>query len=182
MDGRFGWNLFEGKTVEINYDKNCLIIHSKLPKQMKGYVKSELEFMESFVCINGAIKIGSNVYPGLFLMDTGSDQAIILDKDWTARQQFPHDSLKLIKSSTLKDPRGVSYETKIVEMPCIKLNGFELRNIPTYMLSSRNPVGFEVNYLGNDLLKRFNMILDFKNDVVYLKPNGLMKLEYRQSS
>lgn len=182
MDGRFGWNLFEGKTVEINYDKNCLIIHSKLPKQMKGYVRSELEFMESFVCINGAIKIGSNVYPGRFLMDTGSDQAIILDKDWTARQQFPHDSLKLIKSSTLKDPRGVSYETKIVEMPCIKLNGFELRNIPTYMLSSRNPVGFEVNYLGNDLLKRFNMILDFKNDVVYLKPNGLMKLEYRQSS
>lgn len=182
MDGRFGWNLFEGKTVEINYDKNCLIIRSGLPKQMKGYVKSELEFMEFFVCINGAIKIGSNVYAGRFLMDTGSDQAIILDKDWTARQQFPHDSLKLIKSSTLTDPRGVSYETKVVEMPRFKLNGFELRNIPAYILSSRNPVGFEVNYLGNDLLKRFNMILDFKNDAVYLKPNGLMKLEYRQSS
>jgi hypothetical protein len=182
MDGRFGWNLFEGNMVEINYDKNCLIIHSELPKQMKGYVRSELEFMESFVCINGVIKIGANNYPGRFLMDTGSDQAMILDKDWTARQQFPEDSLKLIRSSTLKDPRGVSYETKIVEMPGLKLNGFELRHIPAYMLSSKNPVGFEVNYLGNDLLKRFNMILDFKNDVVYLKPNGFMKVQYRQSS
>lgn len=182
MDGRFGWNLFEGKKVEINYDNNCLIIHSELPKHMKGYVRSELEFMESFVCINGVIKIGANAYPGLFLMDTGSDQAMILDRDWTARQQFPEDSLKLIKSSTLKDPRGVSYETKIVRMPCLKLNGFELRSIPAYLLSGKNPVGFEVNYLGNDLLKRFNMILDFKNDAVYLKPNGLMKLGYRQSS
>ncbi len=182
MDGRFGWNLFEGKKVEINYDKHCLIIHSELPKQMKGYVRSELEFMESFVCINGVIKIGANAYPGRFLMDTGSDQAMILDKDWTARQHFPEDSLRLIKSSSLKDPRGVSYETKIVRMPCLKLNGFELRNIPAYILSGRNPVGFEVNYLGNDLLKRFNLILDFKNDHVYLKPNGLMKLEYRQSS
>ncbi|MCZ8286850.1 MAG: hypothetical protein O9353_15460, partial [Bacteroidia bacterium] len=182
MDGRFGWNLFEGKKVEINYDKNCLIIHSELPKQMKGYVRSDLEFLESFVCIKGMITIGANAYPGLFLMDTGSDQAMILDKDWTDRQQFPQDSLKLIKSSTLKDPRGVSYETKIVEMSGITVNGFELRNIPAYMLSSKNPVGFEVNYLGNDLLKRFNMILDFKNDAVYLKPNSLMKLAYRQSS
>jgi hypothetical protein len=182
MDGRFGWNLFEGKKVEINYDKNCLIIHSELPKQMKGYVRSDLEFLESFVCIKGMITIGANAYPGLFLMDTGSDQAMILDKDWTDRQQFPQDSLKLIKSSTLKDPRGVSYETKIVEMSGITVNGFELRNIPAYMLSSKNPVGFEVNYLGNDLLKRFNMILDFKKDAVYLKPNGLMKLAYRQSS
>lgn len=179
MDGRFGWNLFEGKSVEINYNKHCLVIHPKLPKQMKGYVKSDLEFMESFVCMKGAIQIGAHNYNGYFLMDTGSDQAMILDSSWVARQHFPKDSLKLIRTSSLKDPRGVTYETRTVQVPHIILNGFTLTNIPAYMLSSRNPVGFEVNYLGNDLLKRFNMILDFKNDAVYLKPNQLMSVAYR---
>jgi len=179
MDGRFGWNLFEGKRVEINYDNSCLVIHSKLPKKRKGYVRSELEFKESFVCMKGVIRIGPHEYSGSFLMDTGSDQAMILDSSWVARQHVPKDSLPLIRSSTLKDPRGVSYEARIVQVPQVMLNGFGLTDIPAYLLNSRNPVGFEVNYFGNDLLKRFNMILDFKQDVVYLKPNRLMPVAYR---
>lgn len=181
MDGRFGWNLFEGKTVEINYDRNCLVIHSTLPKNRKGYVKSELEFKESFVCMKGAIEIGARSYAGYFLLDTGSDQAMILDSSWTAKQAFPKDSLKLMRSSSLKDPRGVSYETKTVLVPQFILNGFTLQDIPVYLLNSPNPVGFPVNYLGNDLLKRFNIFLDFKNDAVYLKPNKLLNQAYRHS-
>lgn len=179
MDGRFGWNLFEGKSVEINYDRHCLVIHPALPKKLKGYVKSDLEFMESFVCMKGAVRVGAHNYKGYFLMDTGSDQAIILDSSWAARQHFPKDSLKLIRTSSLKDPRGVTYETRTVEVPHIILNGYTLTAVPAYMLSSRNPVGFEVNYFGNDLLKRFHMILDFKNDAVYLKPNHYMSIAYR---
>ena len=179
MDGRFGWNLFEGKTVEINYDLSCLVIHPKLPKQVKGYVRSELGFIESFVCMKGHISAGLRSFTGYFLMDTGSDQAMILDSAWMARQHFPKDSLTLIRTSSLKDPRGVTYETKTVLVPAITLNGFGLTDVPAYLLNSRNPTGFEVNYLGNDLMKRFNMFLDFKNDEVYLKPNQLMKVAYR---
>ncbi len=179
MDGRFGWNLFEGKSVEINYDNSCLVIHPELPKRLKAYVRSELEFIQSFVCMKGNIRIGTHDYDGLFLMDTGSDQAMVLDSSWTAGYHFPKDSLKLIRSSTLKDPRGVSYETRIVLVPQVMLNGVVLEDVPAYMLSSRSPVGFEINYFGNDLLKRFNMILDFKHDAVYLKPNRLMTVAYR---
>lgn len=181
MDGRFGWNLFEGKNVEIDYDNNLLIISSKLPKSLKGYVKSKMEFVNSFPYVKGTFEIENKKYSGNFLLDTGSDQAIILDSTWASNQNFP-TNLKLIKSSVLKDPRGVKYETKIVLSPLMKINGFELANIPTYLLSSKNPVGFAINYLGNDLLKRFNIILDFKNDYFYLKPNKLMSLKYRENS
>ena len=181
MDGRFGWNLFEGKTVEVNYDRDYLVIHPKLPKGLKGYVRSELEFMESFVCMKGQLTAGLRRYNGYFLMDTGSDQALILDSAWTAKQHFPKDSLTLLRTSSLKDPRGVVYETKTVLVPAVTLNGFELTKVPAFLLGSRNPVGFEVNYLGNDLLKRFNLFLDFKNDAVYLKPNQLMKTAYGKS-
>lgn len=181
MDGRFGWNLFEGKQLEINYDKNILVVHSNLPKALKGYVRSDISFIRSFVCINGSFEIANKTYAGKFLMDTGSDQAMILDSSWVSRNNFP-TNLKLIRTSVLRDPRGVKYETRIVLSPLIRINSFACTNIPTLLLGSNNPVGFEINYLGNDLLKRFNIIFDFKNDQIYMKPNKLTGLKYRENS
>jgi hypothetical protein len=181
MDGRFGWNLFESKTLEINYDQNLLIIHSKPVKIPKGYVRSKLEIIRSFVTAKGSFEIEHKKYTGSFLFDTGSDQAVLLDSTWVSQQNFP-SNLKLLSSTPIYDPRGVKYETKVVLVPALKINGFELTNIPTFMLGSKNPVGFTINYLGDDLLKRFNMILDFKNDYLYLKPNKLINIKYRGNS
>ncbi|WPU98830.1 hypothetical protein SNE26_22710 [Mucilaginibacter sp. cycad4] len=173
MDGRFGWNLFEGKQVEVNYDEKVLVIHTKLQRSLKkGYVKSKIGFTHSFAYASGSFEIGGKSYTGNFLMDTGSEQAAILDSGWVAKNNFPTD-LKLIKSSTISDPRGVKYEMKIVEAPLFRINGFAQTHVPAIILSGRNPMGFEINYLGNGLLKHFNMILDFKNDYLYLKPNKL---------
>lgn len=177
MDGRFGWNLFEGKIVEIDYDNNRLIVQSKLPKAVKGYRRSKLAFIHSFVCVKGKVEIANKRYDGSFLLDTGSDQALILDSAWAIQHNFPTD-LPLIRSSVIKDPRGVKYETKTVLVPLLEINDFRLTNIPAFVLSGKNPTGFAINFLGNDLLKRFNLILDFKNDYLYLKPNKLIKLKY----
>ncbi|TWI98142.1 hypothetical protein JN11_03221 [Mucilaginibacter frigoritolerans] len=181
MDGRFGYNIFEGKQVEIDYDHSVMIVHSKLLKISKAYVKSKMEFIRSFGYIKGTFYINSKKYTGNFIMDTGSDQAIILDSTWVSQQNFSK-SLKLIKLTVLRDPRGVKYETKTVLSPLFKIDNFQLTDIPTLILSGKNPLGFEINYLGNDLLKRFNIILDFKNDYLYLKPNSLMNLKYKGNS
>jgi hypothetical protein len=181
MDGRFGWNLFEGKSVEVDYDKSLLIIHSQLPAIPKGYAKSKIAFTRSFPHIKGTFEINGKKYTGDFMMDTGSEQALILDSSWVARQNFSK-GLKLVKSSVIRDPRGVQYQIKIVLAPVYKLNNFALTNIPTLLLSGKNPSGFEMNYLGNGLLKRFNIILDFRNDNIYLKPNKLTVLKYKSNS
>ena len=180
MDGRFGWNLFEGKIVEINYDKNVLMVHSALPNALKGHVKAKLQFIRSFVCVNGAFIIKGKKYKGSFLMDTGADQPLIVDSMWAAEAGFPTD-LKLLKTQVLKDPRGAQYTTHTVVAPQFMLNGFTLNSVPTLVLGSKNPVGFMVNYLGNGLLKRFNIIMDFKHDHLYVKPNKLMGAAYGQT-
>jgi hypothetical protein len=131
--------------------------------------------------VKGTFEIENKSYPADFILDTGSDQAIIIDSFWAGRQGFPKD-LKLIRSAVVRDPRGVTYENKIVLSPLMRLNHFVLTNIPTFVLGNKNPVGFEVNYLGNDLLKRFNIILDFSKDYLYLKPNELMSVPYREES
>jgi len=181
MDGRFGWNLFDGKSVEIDYDHALLIIHSQLPKDLKGYKKSKLEFKRGFVCIKGSFKVGHKNYTGEFTMDTGADRAMILDSTWAAGQPFINN-LQLIGLSVVNDPRGNKYVTRIVSAPRFKLGSFELDSIPARVLGTRNPAGFEINTLGNDLLKRFNIIFDFATDEIYLKPNKLVGEVYKDNS
>jgi hypothetical protein len=181
MDGRFGWNLFEGKAIEVNYDLGILVIHSGPFKGPKGYNSAKLEVIHSFVIAKGGFQIAGKQYPGNFLFDTGADQAIILDSAWAAKYNCSQ-GLKLIRTTVLSNPRGVKFEIKIVRSPAFSINGLTLTNIPTAILGSSNPAGFPVNNLGNDLLKRFNMILDFKNDLLYLKPNHLWGVKYREDS
>jgi hypothetical protein len=181
MDGRFGWNLFEGKTVEVNYDHSLLIIHSRPLKIPAGYVRSKLEIIHSFVIAKGNFEIAHKKHFGNFLFDTGSEQAIILDSAWASKENFS-GNLKLIRSTVLHNPKGVKFEIKIISAPVFQINSFQLTNIPAAILGGKNPAGFDINNLGNDLLKRFNMILDFKNDYLYLKPNKLMGVKYRESS
>ena len=181
MDGRFGWNLFEGKTVEINYDNSNIIIHSKPIKIPKGYAKSNFEIKHSFMIVKGDLEVNKEKYPGDFLMDTGSELAIILDSAWAAKYNLAKN-LKLIKSTVLRNPRGVAFEIKIVNAPLFSINGFGLANVPASILAGRNPAGFEVNNLGSGFLKRFNIIMDFKHDKIYLKPNKLSQEKYNENS
>lgn len=178
MDGRFGYRVFEGKIIEIDYDNNLIILHSKLPKIPKGYARSEIKFIRSLFCIEADIEVDHHLYKGNFLFDNGSDQAMVIDSAWAVRQNFPKD-LKMIKTLTFKDGAGRSYDTKIVSVPFLHINGFKLADIPTSLLSNTSPVGDEINILGNDLLKRFNTIVDLRKDYIYLKINELKNLVYR---
>jgi len=181
MDGRFGWDLFQGKCVEIDYDHHLLIVHSKRPGNLKGYTRSRLDFLRSYPCAKATIVVNKTAYTGDFMFDTGSDRALFLDSNWAVHQHFP-GNLRVLSTSVMHDGAGRKYENKIVAVPLLTFDGYALKDIPSWLLGGRNPAGFSVNLFGNDLLKRFNMVLDFQNDRVYLKPNGLMNIPYKGNS
>jgi len=115
------------------------------------------------------------------MMDNGSAEAVILNGEWVAKQNFP-TNLKVIKTATISDADGGKSTTNTVIAPVLKLNGFVLTNIPTIVLTGKMPGQNTLNFFGNDALKRFNMILDLKNDFIYLKPNKLFGVKYRGDS
>lgn len=181
MDGRFGWNLFEGKAVEIDYDRSRLVIHSKPPKAEKGHAVAKIEFVRSFMCIKAVVGTGHKKYPGLFLLDTGADGAVILDSAWTAERHLDGE-LETIRTSVVRDPGGVKYETRIVRLPRLKIARTGFTNVPAHLLGGPSPLGFKINYLGNDLLKRFHTVIDLKHDRLYLKPNKQGPLPFKGES
>ncbi len=178
MEGRLGWNLFENRIVEVNYDNHLMIISSALPG-LKGYQKFKLDFIRSFPCIKATVQTKNKPVTGEFLFDTGAELALIMDSSWAANSDFAN-GLPVISTRTLRDPRGHAYETKTVMAPAISLKHFRLANTPALILAGQNPTGIAINYFGNDLLKRFNLIFDFKNDAVYMRPNQLFGTAFQK--
>jgi hypothetical protein len=170
MDGRFGWDLFEGKVIELNYERGLLVIHPRVPGQLKGYRRSKLNFIRSFPCATAAFVINGKNYTGDFLLDTGTDQGVIIDSLWAAQNHFPAN-LPILSTNVILDPRGRSFTTRKTTVPAIRVNGFETTQVPAMLFGAQNPVGFPVNYLGNWLLKRFDLIVDFQKDELYLRRN-----------
>ena len=180
-DGRFGWDLFDGRIVEINYDKNIFVVHSSLAKKPKGYSKLNIEYTHTLFCINGKLIVKGKKYKNRFLFDTGYQRALLLDSILMEEQNFPKD-LTVIKTNTLRNGAGQVFYTKIVNADELSFGSFALSDVPTQLLNTANPARFKTHILGNEFLKRFNTFLDFQNNCVYLKPNELVGLPYIDAS
>ena len=134
----------------------------------------DIAFIKSWPCLESTIQNGESRYKSYFLMDNGSELAMVLNKDWMIHNQFSND-LKVIKESTISDGAGNQLKTKTVMISKVNIAGFELKHIPTLILEGEGPMGEVINYFGNDILKRFNLVLDFKHDKAYIKLNSYQK-------
>ncbi|SEL99892.1 hypothetical protein SAMN04487910_3857 [Aquimarina amphilecti] len=179
-DGRFGWDLFKDKIISLDYDKNLLTIHDELP-DVKGYSKSKLEPVKTILCINGVINVQNKNYTSRFLFDTGYQKSLLLDSIIVKEQSFPKD-LKVIKINQLRNGAGDIFITKVVEIPTLNIAGQDIHKLPTQLLNRENPAGIKTHILGNELLKRFNTILDFRNNTIYLIKNTLFEMPYSDAS
>ena len=180
MDGRFGYTLFEGKQVAIDYDQHYLLVYTHLPrKAVRGYTKTKLLFRHSFMCVQAAFHVGGHPYPGEFLLDTGASAAVIVDSSWVSQQHFPR-TLPLIRTVVLHNPKGEKLETRVVQAPAFSIGPYHLSEVPTNMLLRASPDQFAINNLGNSLLKWFNLVFDLQHDRLYLKPNKLWGLPFRE--
>lgn len=181
-DGRFGWDLFDGLIVELNYDKNLMIVHSKMPKYIikdKAFTKLDIRFYSDLLLVNGVITQSNVKNKDWFLFDTGYQRTTMLDDDLLKAGRFPVEKMEVIKKTIMKGAKGNEVPVITSNLDLLKIGSYELKNVPAQILTSNKPLkGVNIHILGNEVLKRFNTILDFQNNVVYLKPNHLFDAEY----
>ncbi len=179
-DGRFGWDLFDGKIVEIDYDKNIFIVHTQLPVINKTYSKFDIEYTHTLFCIQGELEIKNRKYKNRFLFDNGYQRTIMLDTLLMNEQNYPRDQ-EVIKKVIMKNGQGKEIPVITVNNERFNLGKEVLYNIPVQLMATANPARFKTHILGNEVLKRFNTILDFQNNFVYLRSNSLMDLPYKDA-
>ncbi len=175
-DGRFGWDLFKDKVMVIDYDNNEMSILDSLP-DTAGYEALKLEVVSHGLCFHGKIHGEGFESEGRFLFDTGYQKALLLDSNIQKEEAFVQ-SLELLSESELRNGAGDVFLTRIVKLPGLSLGDADMSDIPTQLFTAPNPAGFETHILGNELLKRFNTIVDLRNMMIYLKKSSRFDVAY----
>lgn len=181
-DGRFGWDFFKGKVVELNYDNGLMIIHSVLPeniKKDKKFAQLKIEFWKDLFFVTGSIRQSGIKNTDLFLFDIGYQRTAMLDNDLLLQNKFPIDKMNTINKVIMKGAKGNEIPVITANLKCLKIGKYMLKNIPIQLLTVNKPLKDKnTHILGNEILKRFNIFLDFQNNFVFLKPNQLFDDQY----
>ena len=104
----------------------------------------------------------------------------MLDNDILKEISLGIENFKLIKETKMYNSQNEEIPVKTVLLPKLHVGKYVLQSVPAQINSHNKPAGFKTNFLGNEILKRFNAILDFQNNVVYLKPNKHFIAEYAE--
>lgn len=181
-DGLLGWDLFDGMVVELNYDKNLMVLHSRLPKQVKEsahYSKFDIRYINDRPFIESKIMQNDIVHKNWFLFDLGYQRTAMLDNDILNQAQFPVDKMEVIKKVIVHGTQNNEVPVITANLQRLQIGPFVLKNVPAQILESNKPMrGINIHILGNEILKRFNTFIDLQKDVIYMMPNHLYNLEY----
>lgn len=181
-DGLLGWDNFDGMIVELNYNDNKMIVHSKMPNRIlhdKGYDKLKIQYISDKPFIECELLQSGSKSKNWFLFDLGYVRTVMLDNDLLKQANFPVSDMKVIKKVIMHGVSGNEIPVITSDLQILKIGIFELKNVPAQILAQNKPTrGTNEHILGNDVLKRFNTVLDFQKNVIYLKPNNLFNEKY----
>lgn len=167
-DGKFGWELFEGQVVEIDFDDSQIKVHSKLP-DLTGYAEFKTKYDRGGMKIECAIDVGGKNVSHRFLVHSGFSGTALFDDQFTATHKL-HDRWQSSPGRDLKDSLGNVISTSRVVIPSISIGESQLKDVPAELFPG-NIRSQKVSVIGSDLLKRFNFVVDADREHIYLKPN-----------
>jgi hypothetical protein len=171
IDGIIGYSVLSRYIVKIDYDSLKLDFCSRgsIRYPRGGYLFKPV--MTTLPVQFARIKDGTT-HTARFLHDIGAGVCLMLSKD------FAEDSAVLYKKRKLwaKEGEGVGgkIDMHLTVVKELKLGPYRFRNIPTYIFDDvYNVTSYPYlgGLIGNDILRRFNAILNYEKKDIYLVPN-----------
>ncbi|HYJ36977.1 MAG TPA: aspartyl protease family protein [Chitinophagaceae bacterium] len=181
IDGIIGYSFLSRYIVKIDYDSSKLHVFSKgsMKYPRGGFL---LRPILSTLPIQLA-KIGdARSVTSRFYFDTGAGLCLLLSTD------FVEDSALLSKKKkpvhTQGEGLGGKMEMKLTTVKEFKLGPYRFKKVPTYIFDDAYNVTaypYLGGLIGNDILRRFNVILNYERRDIYLTPNSHFRDQFDYS-
>jgi hypothetical protein len=170
VDGIIGYNLFEDRALEFDYDRSVLVVHPAAPTSLDGYANGEMEFRGTIPSIEATLGAGAKRVTDWFVFDTGYTGSVHLSRDfWENSGLAP--AAEIIGKSSSEGVGPAAVRGVIVRLPALTVGGHTLKDVPTNV-EAQGGGHQSTGMLGMEVLKRYNAVLDFQNNVAYLKPRS----------
>ncbi|MEQ1834010.1 MAG: aspartyl protease family protein [Candidatus Eisenbacteria bacterium] len=170
-DGLVGWRLFDGRIAAFDFVQRRVIAGDTLGAIPEGYQAVPLRWMGALPAIEVEIDSAGIVVTELLQLDTGSNSALRLTAGAAHWGHYDASFRKLGEGSS----RGMGPRvrtTRRVEVPRLRIAGFELARVASELELPMDGEEPGASHLGMGVLGRFDLILDLRNDQVYLRPNA----------
>lgn len=182
--GITGCDLLRRYVVSIDYSQNKIRFFEQQSKiDVSGYTQAKLDFLNGspLAHVEASIELeNGDQFEGKLLLDTGAGLAISINSPFNRQNKMLDKAGSFYKASG----KGLTTAThfNVVNLKSISIGEYRLHEME--MELSRATAGASakknvMGILGNQILKRFDLILDFKNRDLYLRPNHLFDTKFR---
>jgi hypothetical protein len=172
IDGIIGFSFLRRFIVKIDYDHQLIEVltpgYIKYPRG--GYLMhpnfSSLPYHNALIEENNSIN-------GRFILDTGAGLCMLLSQDFVEDSSFVSKKTKLYPTQT--EGIGGKKIMNLTVMREMHLGPYKFKKVPTYIFTDDYNVTsypYLGGLIGNDLLRRFNVILNYPDQAIYIKPNN----------
>lgn len=179
-DGKFGQTLFDGKIIEVNFDRSELVIHPSLPSFVSevGSIYRRLDYTSDggSMFLSGELTVGDSKIPNSFMLHTGFSGTALLDDPFVSRHNLS-SKWETLSERSLQDAFGNVVKTKKVKVAAIEFAGIPFENVPIEVFEGS--IGRQTSsVLGGELIKRLNLVIDTPNHHLYFCPNSKFEAKF----
>ena len=172
IDGIIGYSFFKRFIVKINFDSTEMEVYK--PGEME-YPRNGTMLRPAFTTLpiqNLHIKDRRSIDFN-FYFDTGAGLCFLLS------EAFATDSSILLNKRkpviTQAEGMGGKLQMKLTVVKLVQIGKYKFKNVPTYLFQDDYNVTsypFVGGLLGNDLLRRFNLVINYPQREIHLLPNS----------
>jgi len=171
IDGIIGYSFFHRFIVTINYEERKVQVYSpgKFVYPKRGSI---LKPQFTTLIFQPLLVKEEKAIVSSFYFDTGAGLCLMFSKDFINEHNFFSENKKMF--DTQVEGLGGKKEMQLTTFKLLKLGPYKFKNVPAYIFDDEyNLTAFPQNsgILGNDVLRRFTVILNYPKKEIWIKPN-----------
>ncbi len=172
IDGIIGYSFFNRYIVKINYDSSRIHVYSRgsMKYPRGGFLLKPLLVN---LLIQSARITDAEERMARFYFDTGAGLCLLLSKDFVEDSTL--FSPKRKKVATQVEGLGGKKQMELTTVKNFRLGPYRFKKVPAYIFDDEfNVTSYPYlgGLIGNDLLRRFNVILNYEKRDIYITPNS----------
>lgn len=186
-DGIVGFGFFKDRILKINYKDQWWEIYRELAQvDLTGFTEIPVEISENRILIPVEIDLtGDLTIDGKCLLDLGTSRSIILTsvtaKRHNLNQEIEHKvRYESSQSGVGGKSSGYDFRSQSIRIGPYQLNGAVL----DYALDQSGALSSDryLGLLGNEVLDRFVVLIDYRGSNIYLKPRSELSESFYASA
>lgn len=171
IDGIMGYSFLRRYIVSINYETLTFDVYS--PGTFK-YPHGGYLLRPQFTTLPmQSASIRDNTLVGAkFYLDTGAGLCMLLNEDLVQDSSLLRSKRK--KYPTIAEGLGGKKSMELTVIREVRIGPYRFKNVPVYIFDDEfNITSYPVlgGLIGNDILRRFNVIINYPDQQIYIKPN-----------